>query len=100
MSHNNLVNDTSFLFEDIQEGDLFTEMKRHHRIGIHFQTYEKLIYAFEWGFLQIFGNCLLWGMIQFDRLGSDPMKRRIIDQVGNTLCEKDVSSKVLSHIST
>ena len=27
------------------------------------------------------GNALLFGMVQFDRMGGDPLKRRITDQV-------------------
>ena len=79
MSFNNtLSKNTSFLQE---EGDTIAEMKSLHRTDIHFQTHEKIIYASEWVVIQIVGNSLLWGMIQFDRFGSDPMKRRIIDQV-------------------
>ena len=34
-----------------------------------------------WLTVQFFGNGLLIGLIQFDRFGEDPLKRRIIDQV-------------------
>ena len=34
-----------------------------------------------WFSVQFFGNGLLIGLIQFDRFGEDPLKRRIIDQV-------------------
>ena len=42
---------------------------------------EKMIMAFLWIVIEVFGNGLLFGLIQFDRLGGDPLKRRIIDQV-------------------
>ena len=73
-------------------------MKSHHRIDIHFQTHEKIIYATEWIVIQIVGNSLLWGMIQFDRFGSDPMKRRIVDQVQNS--HKNTLIKIKSLITS
>ena len=42
---------------------------------------EKMIMAFLWIVIEVFGNGLLFGLIQFDRIGGDPLKRRIIDQV-------------------
>ena len=38
-----------------------------------------------WFSVQFFGNGLLIGLIQFDRFGEDPLKRRIIDQVSFNL---------------
>ena len=43
--------------------------------------YEKLLVSFVWFLVFFVGNTLLYGLIQFDRLGGDPLKRRIIDQV-------------------
>ena len=34
-----------------------------------------------WTLVQIPGNLMLYLLIQFDRLGGDPMKRRLVDQV-------------------
>ena len=34
-----------------------------------------------WILIQFLGNGLLLGLIQYDRLGGDPLKRRICDQV-------------------
>ena len=34
-----------------------------------------------WLLIEILGNALLIGLIQFERLGGDPLKRRITDQV-------------------
>ena len=36
-----------------------------------------------WFSVQFFGNGLLIGLIQFERFGGDPLKRRIIDQVSS-----------------
>ena len=57
------------------------EAKKNFRTDTTFEKHEKIIFGIEWALIQIVGNTLLWGMIQFDRFGSDPMKRRIIDQV-------------------
>ena len=42
---------------------------------------QKVIIGIIWFVTQTFGNGLLFGLIQFDRLGLDPLKRRITDQV-------------------
>ena len=34
-----------------------------------------------WLLIELLGNALLIGLIQFERLGGDPLKRRITDQV-------------------
>ena len=34
-----------------------------------------------WFVIQVFGNGMLLGLIQYDRFGNDPLKRRINDQV-------------------
>ena len=34
-----------------------------------------------WLLIEVLGNALLIGLIQYERLGGDPLKRRIIDQV-------------------
>ena len=68
------------------EADLQLEMNRYQISNITFESHEKIIFAIEWVLIQFVGNPLLWGMIQFDRFGSDPMKRRIIDQVLFSTC--------------
>ena len=42
---------------------------------------EKMCIFFFWFLIMFPGNGLLLGLIQFDRLGGDPLKRRILDQV-------------------
>ena len=44
-------------------------------------TSEKVVMIFLWVIIEVVGNGLLFGLIQFDRNGGDPLKRRIIDQV-------------------
>ena len=44
---------------------------------------DKVVVGIVWGFLEIAVNAGLFGVVQFDRLGGDPLKRRITDQVGN-----------------
>ena len=51
---------------------------------------EKMCIFFFWFLIQFPGNGLLLGLIQFDRLGGDPLKRRILDQV----------SKIANHTTT
>ena len=46
-----------------------------------FNTYEKIFIVLIWLIIQIPGNIMLLGLIQFDRHGNDPCKRRIHDQV-------------------
>ena len=43
--------------------------------------YEKIFIVLVWLLIEIPGNIMLLGIIQFDRLGGDPLKRRIHDQV-------------------
>ena len=42
---------------------------------------EKIICIVVWLIIQIFGNFLIIGIIQYERFGGDPLKRRITDQV-------------------
>ena len=46
-----------------------------------FNAFEKVAIAVLWLVIQVPGNIMLLGIIQFDRLGGDPLKRRIQDQV-------------------
>ena len=46
-----------------------------------FNAVEKVAIVILWLVIQIPGNVMLVGIIQFDRLGGDPLKRRIQDQV-------------------
>ena len=46
-----------------------------------FNPVEKVVIVVLWLVIQIPGNVMLVGLIQFDRLGGDPLKRRLLDQV-------------------
>ena len=43
--------------------------------------YQKVIVVIVWFSVMILGNSMLYGLIQFEKYGGDPLKRRIIDQV-------------------
>ena len=45
------------------------------------QMVDKIIAGIFWILYTIPGNALMFGIVQFDRLGGDPLKRRITDQV-------------------
>ena len=61
---NSSINSSSFTMED-------TNLTQN----------EKLVMVFLWVVIGVIGNGLLFGLIQFDRHGGDPLKRRTIDQV-------------------
>ena len=42
---------------------------------------EKAIIVTLWLLIEVVGNVMLMGLIQFERLNGDPLKRRIVDQV-------------------
>ena len=48
---------------------------------LYFNAFEKVAIVVLWLVIQIPGNIMLLGIIQFDRLGGDPLKRRIQDRV-------------------
>ena len=42
---------------------------------------QKIVIGVFWFLIVVFGNGFYIGIIQFDRFGGDPLKRRIVDQV-------------------
>ena len=48
---------------------------------IQLQTAEKAIIVTLWLSIEVVGSGLLIGLIEFERLGGDPLKRQIVDQV-------------------
>ena len=50
-------------------------------VDLAFNAFEKAALMGLWLVIQIPGNIMLVGLIQFDRLGGDPLKRRLLDQV-------------------
>ena len=51
--------------------------------NLTYDTIEMIFIVLIWLLVQIPGNIMLFGIIQFDRHGGDPLKRRIHDQVWN-----------------
>ena len=60
---------------------------------------DKVVAGIVWGFLEIPVNAGLFGLVQFDRLSGDPLKRRIIDQVGKTFGIFDIFSTKISFLA-
>ena len=56
--------DTKFLSEDLE-----------------LSYFEKVVIGVFWIMIVIIGSGFLIGIIQFDRFGGDPLKRRIVDKV-------------------
>ena len=44
-------------------------------------VFEKVVCILVWLIIEVLVNGCIIGIIQFDRLGGDPLKRRITDQV-------------------
>ena len=42
---------------------------------------DKIVSFVTWGLLNFPCNAMMFGLVQFDRLGGDPLKRRVTDQV-------------------
>ena len=70
---------SSFKVHDEISKDVHQE--KHFEIDGDLNEIEIGIILVIWFSVQFFGNGLLIGLIQFDRFGGDPLKRRIIDQV-------------------
>ena len=49
--------------------------------GISLTNLEKIVIGVLWFLIEVIGGSLLLGLIQYERFGGDPLKRRIIDQV-------------------
>ena len=44
-------------------------------------TFDKIVSGITWILLQFPCNALMIGLVQFDRFGGDPLKRRVTDHV-------------------
>ena len=42
---------------------------------------DKILSGIAWGLFNVPCNAMMFGLVQFDRLGGDPLKRRVTDQV-------------------
>ena len=67
--------------EEEENSTLETEVGKYLFNEINFSWGEKVLMAFEWLFLEVLGNRLIFGWVQYERFGADPMKRRLTDQV-------------------
>ena len=47
---------------------------------------EKVLSGLLWIIINIPGNLLLYGLIQYEKEGRHPLKKRITDQVNQTIC--------------
>ena len=52
---------------------------------LNLNMYQKVMVGIVWFSVMIVGNIMLYGLIQFERNGGDPLKRRMVDQVINIL---------------
>ena len=50
-------------------------------IEVGYPITDKVISGVTWGLMQFPCNAMIFGLVQFDRLGGDPLKRRVTDQV-------------------
>ena len=48
---------------------------------LELSNFEKVVIGVFWILIVVIGSCLLIGIVQFDRFGGDPLKRRIVDKV-------------------
>ena len=63
---------------------------------LELSNFEKVIIGVFWIMIVVIGSGFLIGIIEFDRFGGDPLKRRIVDKVSaekNTVCYKKIHLK-------
>ena len=73
--------------EVFEAGENFTNLTDSNWdfLSIEVEEYtvvDKILSGIAWGLLNIPCNAMMFGLVQFDRLGGDPLKRRVTDQVG------------------
>ena len=54
-------------------------------LNIDLNVLQKVVLVTIWIVIQVPGNLMLFGLIHFDKFGGDPLKRRMIDQVKQSL---------------
>ena len=72
--------------EALEVGENFTNLTDSDWdfLSIEVEEYtvvDKILSGIAWGLLNIPCNAMMFGLVQFDRLGGDPLKRRVTDQV-------------------
>ena len=70
------------MFLQVDE-DLNSTIEDFQRNEISFSLGEKMFMLIEWIPIITLGTVLNLLAIQFERFGGDPLKRRLVDQVGN-----------------
>ena len=77
------MNFNEFSEEAFEAGENFTNSDwSFHAIEVEEYTVaDKIVSGITWGLLNFPCNALMFGLVQFDRLGGDPLKRRVTDQV-------------------
>ena len=48
---------------------------------LELSNFEKVVIGIFWILIVVIGSGLMIGIVQFDRFGGDPLKRRIVDKV-------------------
>ena len=66
--------------------NLTEKVEFHTEFNVILHWIEIIMILLIWILVQIPGNFMLYLLIQFDRLGGDPMKRRLVDQVWPEIC--------------
>ena len=66
--------------------NLTEKVEFHTELNVILHWIEIIMILLIWILVQIPGNFMLYLLIQFDRLGGDPMKRRLVDQVWPKIC--------------
>ena len=66
--------------------NLTEKVEFHTEFNVILHWIEIIMILLIWILVQIPGNLMLYLLIQFDRLGGDPMKRRLVDQVWPKMC--------------
>ena len=72
--------------EDFEAGENFTNITDSdwNPLSMEVEEYtvvDKILSGIAWGLFNIPCNAMMFGLVQFDRLGGDPLKRRVTDQV-------------------
>ena len=88
--------DCNFKSYILHEENYQDEITYHGFSKVDFGFHEKFTFGVQWILFQTVGNILLVGLIQFDREGGDPLKRRITDQVSPLVqCLNSLQRKLL-----
>ena len=77
------MNSNEFLDEAFENSTKLTDSNGNF-LSMEIEEYtvvDKILSGIAWGLLNFPCNAMMFGLVQFDRLGGDPLKRRVTDQV-------------------